>query len=286
MNCSIPARCLTPHDRIPRRPPRLDPDVPPPRVRHLRRRISACTTRRTPPHPGVCAEQARRSTTRRAARSCSACSRSPWPRPAPTTLCHSSHTSAAAVHRLLTLSPDHRRVYVTTTDGRGGGIRSNRYVHQSTLRDDEVVSVDGVAVTSLARTAVDVATMGSFAQALTVFDSTLRRGRPDTTMHDSHRTATRSSSGPTTPSTSPTASRRASENRGVARKSLPLASPRTAMGPRHQWPRSIAATSVWARLVAEFDGKISTAAFAPERTSPMSSCARKRAKTTSGRPAT
>ncbi len=170
-----------------------------------------------------------------------------------------SHTSAAAVHRLPTLSPDHRRVHVTTTDGRGGGIRSNRHVHQSTLRDDEVVSVDGIAVTSLARTAVDVATMGSFAQALTVFDSSLRRGADRDTMRDAL----------------------AVRRRGVrpARRAIELADGEsesvgeswsraqilTAGLPRprvQQWVRGISGREyrcdfgLGPRLVAEFDGKI------------------------------
>ena len=150
-------------------------------------------------------------------------------------------------------------MHVTTTDGRGGGIRSNRHVHQSTLRDDEVVSVDGVAVTSLARTAVDVATMGSFAQALTVFDSTLRRGADRDTMHDSL----------TGPRRGVRPARRAidladGESESVG-ESWSRAQILTAGLPRprvQQWVRGISGREyrcdfgLGPRLVAEFDGKI------------------------------
>jgi len=48
-------------------------------------------------------------------------------------------------------------------------------VHSAPLEDD-VIEVDGLLVTGLARTAVDVALSGDFAQALTAFDMALARG--------------------------------------------------------------------------------------------------------------
>lgn len=86
-----------------------------------------------------------------------------------------SHTSAAVVHGLL-LHPTLTHVHVTTGENRGGGIRSGRHVHPADLCAADTVDIGGVCATTIERTAVDVATMGDFAQALTVFDGALRRG--------------------------------------------------------------------------------------------------------------
>ncbi|MGO3327113.1 hypothetical protein [Gordonia sp. (in: high G+C Gram-positive bacteria)] len=82
-----------------------------------------------------------------------------------------SHDSAAAIHRIPLLYPDHEHVHVVTGRDAGGSRRSRRIIHAGLLRAGDVVEVDGVQVTSVARTAVDVAlAAGSFPQALTVFD--------------------------------------------------------------------------------------------------------------------
>ncbi|MBB4137162.1 type IV toxin-antitoxin system AbiEi family antitoxin domain-containing protein [Gordonia humi] len=82
-----------------------------------------------------------------------------------------SHDSAAAVHGLRLLGPDRGRVHVTTGRESGGSRRSRRIIHAGLLPSDDVVEIGGVLVTSLARTAVDVAlAAGTFAQALTAFD--------------------------------------------------------------------------------------------------------------------
>ncbi|GAA3048831.1 hypothetical protein GCM10010528_29940 [Gordonia defluvii] len=85
-----------------------------------------------------------------------------------------SHTSAATMHGLALLRPDQRCVHLTNGLGAGGRIRAGRHVHSAPLTPGETVRIEGVAVTSLARTAVDVAIMGDFAQALTAFDGALR----------------------------------------------------------------------------------------------------------------
>lgn len=91
-----------------------------------------------------------------------------------------SHASAAAVHRLPTLAPDRSAVHLTNRRSAGGYRRGDRHVHNGLLPDDQVVLVDGLSVTSLERTAVDVAATGDFAQALVVFDAALRAGaQPD-----------------------------------------------------------------------------------------------------------
>ncbi|MFT4041614.1 MAG: hypothetical protein QM673_00480 [Gordonia sp. (in: high G+C Gram-positive bacteria)] len=87
-----------------------------------------------------------------------------------------SHSSAAALHRLPLLKPDVGRVHVVTGLPSGGSIGSYRHVHAAPVRPAELMSIDGVVVTTLERTAVDVATTSDFAQALTAFDQALRLG--------------------------------------------------------------------------------------------------------------
>ncbi|MGZ8179038.1 hypothetical protein ACXVUM_14005 [Williamsia sp. SKLECPSW1] len=87
-----------------------------------------------------------------------------------------SHHSAAALHRIPVLGlPDDIHF---TTDRHSGGRRKGRafFLHASPLPPDEVTVVDGVPVTTLARTAMDVARTGSFAEALVVLDGALRAG--------------------------------------------------------------------------------------------------------------
>ncbi|MGC4960752.1 type IV toxin-antitoxin system AbiEi family antitoxin domain-containing protein [Gordonia sp. DT101] len=89
-----------------------------------------------------------------------------------------SHQSAATLHDLPMLTPNLRRVHVTTGSRSGGHRSTARHAHVGTLTPAEVETVDGVRVTSVERTAVDIActsTMG-FAGALAVFDAALRRG--------------------------------------------------------------------------------------------------------------
>ncbi len=88
-----------------------------------------------------------------------------------------SHQSAAALLGIPLLDADLNDVHFTA-NRRSGGRRADRacVLHAATWDADEIVEVGGVLVTSLARTAVDVARSGSFAQALAVFDATLRLG--------------------------------------------------------------------------------------------------------------
>ena len=87
-----------------------------------------------------------------------------------------SHYSAAAMHGIPLLKPRIRQVHVITGRTSGGGIRKHRHLHASPILDDEITSVDGITVTTPERMAVDVACSGTFAQALTAFDQTIRRG--------------------------------------------------------------------------------------------------------------
>ncbi|MDY6811884.1 MAG: hypothetical protein SW127_23235, partial [Actinomycetota bacterium] len=86
-----------------------------------------------------------------------------------------SHVSAAAVHGLGLLDPNRDQVHFVTTTG--GRETTTAFVHRDRRLDDSVIEViDGVRVTNLARTATDVARMGSFVQAVCVLDGALGRG--------------------------------------------------------------------------------------------------------------
>jgi len=71
------------------------------------------------------------------------------------------------------------RVHVTRS--RANGARRSRYVHMrgATLKPGEVVTVDGVLVTSPARTVVDLARTVPFEQAVVVADAALAIGLVD-----------------------------------------------------------------------------------------------------------
>lgn len=91
-----------------------------------------------------------------------------------------SHVSAAVVHGLpLWFSPGHPapldRVHATR-DRRSGARRSSLvHLHAAALEPDEVVVVDGVLVTSVARTVADVARLLPFESALVPADGALHR---------------------------------------------------------------------------------------------------------------
>lgn len=87
-----------------------------------------------------------------------------------------SHESAAALHGLPLLHPDHRTVHFTATADKGYANKRLVVVHAGPVADDDAVVVDGVRVTSAARTAVDVALTTDFERALAVLDSALRQG--------------------------------------------------------------------------------------------------------------
>ena len=87
-----------------------------------------------------------------------------------------SHGSAAAVLGLplFTGMVDHVHL---TRDRRGGGVRRPVvWVHGSPLREQDRVVADGLVITSLARTAVDLARTLPYDQAVAVADGSLRAG--------------------------------------------------------------------------------------------------------------
>jgi hypothetical protein len=91
-----------------------------------------------------------------------------------------SHVSAAVLHGLPIWDVPLARVHATW-DACGGGRTTRRLrVHVGPLGNREVVEIDGIAVTSLARTVVDLARTVGFEQAVVVADAALARpDRPD-----------------------------------------------------------------------------------------------------------
>lgn len=85
-----------------------------------------------------------------------------------------SHVSAAVLHGLRIWDLPLDRVHVTRDGRRGGRVSGRLHLHCSPLSDEEVVDVDGVAVTSLARTVIDMALTVPFERAVVVADSACR----------------------------------------------------------------------------------------------------------------
>jgi hypothetical protein len=85
-----------------------------------------------------------------------------------------SHASAVVVHGLLSWGLPLDRAHVTFDRPTGGRIDARLHVHTAPLCPDDVVVVDGVPVTSWARTAVDIARRARFEPAVAVSDAALR----------------------------------------------------------------------------------------------------------------
>ena len=90
-----------------------------------------------------------------------------------------SHVSAAVVHRLPLWKVPLERVHVTRARASGGRRGRIVHVHVAPLHVDEIAMVDGVVVTSMARTVVDIARTVPFEQAVVVVDAALARGIVD-----------------------------------------------------------------------------------------------------------
>uniref|UniRef100_UPI003D8F4204 hypothetical protein n=1 Tax=Gordonia sp. B7-2 TaxID=3420932 RepID=UPI003D8F4204 len=85
-----------------------------------------------------------------------------------------THQSAAVILGLPMLRPNLRRVHTTARTGKGFRTTTH-HCHVAQYDDEDIVTVDGVRVTGIERTAVEVAcTAKDFAAALTIFDSALR----------------------------------------------------------------------------------------------------------------
>jgi hypothetical protein len=88
-----------------------------------------------------------------------------------------SHVSAAVLHGLRVWGIPLNRVDITRPRRRSGARQGNRvHVHCAPLDADEIGLVEGVPVTSVPRTVVDVARTAGFEQAVVVADSALGAG--------------------------------------------------------------------------------------------------------------
>lgn len=87
-----------------------------------------------------------------------------------------SHVSAAAVHGLPLWGIGLERVHVTRDRRSGGRVNPRLHVHSGHLPAAEVVVLDGLAVTSVARTVVDLARVLPFEQSVVLADAALHRG--------------------------------------------------------------------------------------------------------------
>lgn len=84
-----------------------------------------------------------------------------------------SHVSAAALHGLPTVGPWPRAVHMIDEDATGGSNGRFTVRHRSVAPPDTVLR-DGLTVTSLARTLIDVATTSSFLVGVVMVDHALR----------------------------------------------------------------------------------------------------------------
>lgn len=91
-----------------------------------------------------------------------------------------SHVSAAVLHGLRVWGVPLDRVTVTRARRRSGARAGSRvHVHCAPLDADEIVLVEGVPVTSVPRTVVDVARTVGFEAAVVVADAALEAGLVD-----------------------------------------------------------------------------------------------------------
>ncbi len=86
-----------------------------------------------------------------------------------------SHTSAAVLHGLPVQRTLLGRLWVIRGDS-NGGTRRILTASDASLREDEIVEIDGIRVTSLARTVVDLARTRPFDWGVVAADSALRLG--------------------------------------------------------------------------------------------------------------
>lgn len=87
-----------------------------------------------------------------------------------------SHRSAAVLHDLPLLGPPPSRVQVTRASARGGKNRGGVHLHATPLPAEEVVERAGVALTSLARTVLDVARSTPYQEAVVIGDAAMAGG--------------------------------------------------------------------------------------------------------------
>lgn len=95
-----------------------------------------------------------------------------------------SHLSAAVLHALPVWGDQLGRVQVTRSAARSGKRRGNVHVHTAPLAAEEVVAVQGLPVTTLARTVVDLGRTVAAGQAVAAGDAALRTGLSPTELDE------------------------------------------------------------------------------------------------------
>ena len=171
-----------------------------------------------------------------------------------------SHASAAAVHGLTLWNVALDRVHVTRNRRSGGRRTRLLHVHTVGLDADEIVEVDGIAVTSVPRTLTDLARTLPFEPALVVADAALHRHRATPAAFEEAvaRAAGREGSPPAR-RVAAAADLRA-ESPGETRSRVAMA--RAGLPPpalQHEVPELRAVTDFYweeFRTVGEFDGKV------------------------------
>lgn len=88
-----------------------------------------------------------------------------------------SHWSAAAIHDLPIIGVWPEQVHTTVAPTSGGRSRNSVVKHSLQLGEGDVVEIDGLLVTSVARTVLDLAATTSFMAAVTVADHALHLDR-------------------------------------------------------------------------------------------------------------
>ncbi len=186
-----------------------------------------------------------------------------------------SHVSAAVLHGLdiWALPLDH--VHATRAERSGGRIGSVVHRHVAPLDTTEITSIDGVLVTSLARTVVDIARTVGFEQAVVVADSALDRHAALTPA--ALEAALRRATGwPGIPAARRAIgfARRGAKSPGESRSRIAIARAGLPV-PRLQFPVQLAGTVAvtdfgWVerRAVGEFDGEVKYGRLVPPGRSP------------------
>ena len=86
-----------------------------------------------------------------------------------------SHSSAAALWRLPRVGVWPQKEHALAANATAGGRSSSVLVRHASGGETETVQIDGMTVTGLARTVVDVAATHAFGEAVTTADAALRR---------------------------------------------------------------------------------------------------------------
>jgi hypothetical protein len=90
-----------------------------------------------------------------------------------------SHVSAAVLHGLSTWGLPLEHIHRTRDRRTGGRVGTGVHLHTAPLTPDETVEVDGLLVTTVARTVADIARTAGFDAAVAVADSALHKHMVD-----------------------------------------------------------------------------------------------------------